>query len=128
MENNYFNQQQALVRVQLCAGHALLRCHTDTMHKLDSHLLVFLQLLSMVYSEIFLNSCEKECTVLHMVPPRWNHKSTDIPTVALMCTVKSQCSLDVNELLKNYTEMVRPATYTSVDLYFNCTSKAKVGK
>ena len=90
--------------------------------------LLYFQLLCSISVEAVHNECVTKCEHLDKVPPRWNYENMYIPNVALKCSVKNQCSLDVNELLYNYTKRLTPSIYVSVDIHFNCTAAKKLGK
>ena len=72
--------------------------------------------------------CEVICTQLMKVPPRWNYDGQEVPSIALNCEVSSECRLDINTLIKNYTDRLETSVYTSVDLYFMCTTEKPFGE
>ena len=72
--------------------------------------------------------CEVSCRQLTKVPARWNYDGQEVPNIALNCEVNSECRLDINTLIKNYTDRLETSVYTSVDLYFMCTTDKPFGK
>ena len=72
--------------------------------------------------------CDINCVRLSKVPPRWNYQEKEVPNFALMCSVKSQCQLNINELIGNYTETLAYSVYISLDVHFTCTTEELLGK
>ena len=69
-----------------------------------------------------------DCEKLSRIPPRWNYDGQEVPNIALQCEVNSECRLDINTLIKNYTDRLETSVYTSIDLYFMCTTEKPFGK
>ena len=72
--------------------------------------------------------CDVNCERLSKIPPRWDYDGQEVPSIALMCEVNSECRLDINTLIKNYTDRLETSVYTSVDLYFMCTTEKPFGE
>ena len=91
--------------------------------------LVLLQIFSVVLATT--QGCDIHCDNLPLVPPRWGHNGKEVANVALMCVVREECHLNINDILSNETshDVDDPDhIFISVDLHFSCVGGAALGK
>ena len=71
--------------------------------------------------------CDVDCHKLFQVPGRWTRQNSLVPSIALMCSINSTCSVDIKEVMRNCTENLEQAEFFTGDLYFSCMDH-KLGK
>ena len=90
------------------------------------------RLLLLVVTYTFLSlsyQCDIGCNKFPRVPPRWTHQDNLVPNIALGCSVNGTCSLDIKELVNNFTQQLEQAAFLNIDLYLSCISAdSRLGK